>query len=245
MSYFMSPSCVFHMWLNTSTLQTTSLLILEFFQIQLLLKTRVLDVRRKTFVVPTKWNAQLWLRRQYRHLHATLSGILIEKCWMGVSTEGGPHPGPCPDLTPLPLSNISQWQTQKPVLSFHGEKEPLILWLAQSFRFVLFLLLLLNYYFKIHHLPSLSVLESVKIQTPPLPYYFLSSTQLLGLGLFWNPGRTHLYGVAWFFIIIVSMDKQCASHTTERCKYRVSLWTPLVDKCSMPWNVLHMCIENS
>lgn len=167
----MSRSCVSHMWLNTSTPQTTSFLISEFFQIQLLLKTRVLDVRRKTFVVPTKWNAQLRLRRQYRHLHATRSGILIEKCWMG-SPQRVAHILVPAQTSRLSLIQISHSGRHKSpfCLSMRKRASDFVTCTDAFVLFVIFFLLLIILKCII------KCLESVKIQTPPLPYCFLSST---------------------------------------------------------------------
>lgn len=143
MSHFMSPSCVFHMWLHTSTLQTTSFLILEFFQTQLLLKTQVLDVRRKRlWSFQTKRSAvtQKTIQAFTRHTFWNPHWEVLDR----VSTEGGPPPCPCPDLTPLRLSNISQWQTLKAFLSFHGKNS---LWFCDLYRGFGFFLLLIFYYF--------------------------------------------------------------------------------------------------
>lgn len=119
-SHFMSPRCVVHMWLHTSALQTTSFLILENFQTQLLLRTHGLAVRSKRL-----WSYQM---KCSAVAQKTIQAFTCHAFWNphwevldGVSTEGGPPPCPCPELTPLRLSDVSWWQTQKDALFFHGE----------------------------------------------------------------------------------------------------------------------------
>lgn len=106
------------MWLNTSTLQTTSFLIFEFFQTEWVWKPEILDARRKLLWTDWAKCSAAWgcrAGRQYRHLQAGPSGILFEKYWMEART-GLPSPPPLPKL--LPLSNITHGRHQKQRASF-------------------------------------------------------------------------------------------------------------------------------
>ena len=118
MCLFISLSFAFHMWLNTSTLQTTSFLIFEFFQTEWVWKPETLDARRKLLWTDWAKCSATWgcrAGRQYRHLQAGPSGILVEKYWMEART-GLPSPPPLPKV--LPLLNITHGRHQKQRASF-------------------------------------------------------------------------------------------------------------------------------
>lgn len=165
MYLFISLSFAFHMWLNTSTLQTTSFLIFEFFQTEWVWKPEILDARRKLLWTDWAKCSAAWgcrAGRQYRHLQAGPSGILVEKYWMEACT-GLPSPPPLPKL--LPLSNITHGRHPKQRASFFP-------WLGKIVsNFVMYMKrevgggVLLIFIF----LPSLNILESIYIHCPLPP----------------------------------------------------------------------------
>lgn len=76
----------FHMWLNTSTLQTTSFLIFEFFQTEWVWKPEILDAKKERLLW-TDWaksSAAEGCRagRQYRHLRPGLLRSSLREYWM-------------------------------------------------------------------------------------------------------------------------------------------------------------------
>lgn len=118
MCHFISLSGVFHTWPNTSTLQTTSFLILEFFPTRVRFKTWTLGCRKKTFVDrPSRMFSWPWLRegRQYRHLQAGPSGILVEKCWMWAPERSAHLPILTLCCSPFQISHMN---SNRKLLSF-------------------------------------------------------------------------------------------------------------------------------
>lgn len=202
MSRFTSPSYALHMW-PAAHFNTADHILsdLRSFPNTAAIKNPGLGCKKKAFVVPP--NEMLSCNSEDNtgiYMPRFLESSLRSVGW-GLR-RGWPTSLSCPDLTPLPLSNSSRRQMLKARLSFHEKN------FCDLYR-VYFLLLIFYYFF-----PYL-----FGIDQHPAPLRLLSlslsSTPLLGRGLFQNQGRTHLRGAAWFSIINVNTHKQNMYYTIK------------------------------
>lgn len=123
MRHFISRSRVVHTWLNTSTLQTTSFPILEFFQTEWVVKPEILDARRKLLWTDQAKCSLPEAAEQGHNIGIYRPGLLESSLrsaeWRLPSRL--PTFRPYPEL--LPLSNVThpRWQKESFLLSPGGK----------------------------------------------------------------------------------------------------------------------------